>query len=143
MIDLINSDAQEIVNQFSYLTNNLLFKPNKTAEEYRDSALMEELDICWIKTLSSPEYRTDLRNEASAQTAKKLVGIPFVSRKMGLVSPDTRMAEVASRMRQEHRTLQQTFSKLVFCHFMSTCNGEEQKTLRDVMGGEFYRLPLI
>ena len=56
MIDLKNYDAEEIMNQFSYLTNNLVFKVNKTAEEYQDSVLMEDLDLCWIRTVSSPEY---------------------------------------------------------------------------------------
>ena len=46
MISLESKNTQEIVNQFSYLTNNLVFKVAQNAEEYRDSQLMEDLDLC-------------------------------------------------------------------------------------------------
>jgi len=142
MIDLKNCNAQEIMNQFSCLTNNLLFKPNKTAEEYQDSALMEDLDLCWIKTVSGSGYRTDLRNEASSRVGRQLINIPFVAKRLEH-SNNPKMAEVAEKMSREHRTLQQTFSKLIFYHFMLTCNRKEQQILCDAMGEEFYRLPLI
>ena len=142
MIDLKNYDAEEIMNQFSYLTNNLVFKVNKTAEEYQDLALMEDLDLCWIRTVSSPEYRTDLRNEASSRVGKQLANIPFVAKKLER-SNNPKMAEVAEKMSQEHRTIQQSFSKLIFYHFMLICNRKERQILSDVMGEGFYRLPLI
>lgn len=142
MIDLKNYDAEEIMNQFSYLTNNLVFKVNKTAEEYQDSVLMEDLDLCWIRTVSSPEYRTDLRNEASSRIGKQLANIPFVAKKLEQ-SNNPKMSEVAEKMSQEHRTIQQSFSKLIFYHFMLICNRKEQQILSDVMGEGFYRLPLI
>lgn len=142
MIDLKNCNAQEIMNQFSCLTNNLLFKPNKTAEEYQDSALMEDLDLCWIKTVSDSGYRTDLRNEASARVGRQLANIPFVVKKLEH-STNSKMAEVAEKMSQEHRFIQQSFSKLVFCHFALCCTAKENKILCDTLGEEFYRLPLI
>ena len=39
--------------------------------------------------------------------------------------------------------LQQTFSGLVFCHFLQSCDKEESEKLIAVMGESFYRLPLI
>ena len=142
MIDLKNCNAQEIMNQFSYISNNLVFKPNKTAEEYKSSALMSDLDLCWIKVLSSGSYMTDLRNEASSRVGKQLANIPFVARRLEQ-SNNPKMVEVAEKMAQQHRTIQQSFSKLIFYHFMLTCNREEQQTLFDIMGKEFFRLPLI
>ena len=142
MIDLKNCNAQEIMNQFSYISNNLVFKPNKTAEEYQNSALMEDLDLCWIRIVSSPEYMTDLRNEASSRVGKQLASIPFVVKKLEQ-SNNLKMQEVAEKMAQQHKTIQQSFSKLIFYHFMLTCNREEQQTLFDILGEEFYRLPLI
>lgn len=82
MINLVSEDAEEIMNQFSFLTSNITFKVCKTAEEYRNSKLMEELDLCWIKVLASPDYRTDPRNEAAAKIARQLSEIPFVSERM-------------------------------------------------------------
>lgn len=142
MIDLKNSDTQEILNQLSYLTNNLVFKVNKTAEELKDSELMEDLDLCWIRILANPDYRTDLRNEASAKTGKQLAGIPFIKSKIdGVNSP--KMEEVAQKMAHEHRFIQQSFSKLIFYHFALCCTAKENKILCDTLGEDFYRLPLI
>ena len=142
MINLESENTQEIVNQFSYLTNNLVFKVAKNAEEYRDSQLMEDLDLCWIRILANPDYRTDLRNEASARVGRQLANIPFVVKKLEH-STNSKMEEVAEKMSQEHRFIQQSFSKLVFCHFALCCTAKENKILCDVMGEEFYRLPLI
>lgn len=142
MIDLKNCDAEEILNQFSYLTNNLVFKVNKSAEEYRNSELMEDLDLCWIRILASADYCTDLRNEASSKVGKQLAAIPFVKKK--LEHPNNpKMQEVAQKMEQEHRFIQQSFSKLVFYHFLLTCNSKESQILYNKLGEDFYRLPLI
>ena len=142
MIDLENKEAKEIAKYFSHEVNNMFFKPDKIAEEQKDSRQMKELDICWIKTLSSHTYRTDLRNEASARTGRQLADIPFVKRKIKLVD-NQKMEEVVKEMAMDHRTLQQTFSKLVFYHFLQSCNKRETQTLIKVMGDSFYRLPLI
>lgn len=142
MIDLKNCDAEEILNQFSYLTNNLVFKVNKNAEEYRNSELMEDLDFCWIRILASADYRTDLRNEASSKVGKQLAAIPFVAKRLEH-SNNQKMEEVAEKMAQEHKTIQQSFSKLVFYHFLLTCNSKESQILYDKLGKDFYRLPLI
>lgn len=142
MINLELEDAEEIMNQFSYLTNNLVFKVNKTAEDYQDSALMEDLDLCWIRVLASPDYRTDLRNEASAKVGRQLANIPFVSEKLEQ-SNNPKMAEVAEKMSREHKTIQQSFSKLVFYHFLTTCTQKETGILSDLLGKDFYMLPLI
>lgn len=142
MIDLKNCDAEEILNQFSYLTNNLVFKVNKNAEEYRNSELMEDLDFCWIRILASADYRTDLRNEASSKVGKQLAAIPFVAKRLEH-SNNQKMEEVAEKMAQEHKTIQQSFSKLIFYHFLLTCNSKESQILYDKLGKDFYRLPLI
>ncbi len=142
MIDLKTASTQEIAKYFSHEVNNLLFKPKRIAEEQRDSRQMEDLDICWIKVLSGDAYRTDLRNEASAKAGRQLSEIPFVKRKMGLVD-NKKMEDVAKEMGMLHKTIQQSFSKLVFCHFLQSCNKREAQALIKVMGDSFYKLPLI
>lgn len=142
MIDLQNCEAEEIFNQFSYMTNNLVFKAVKSAEEYRDSELMEDLDLCWIRILANPDYHTDLRNEASAKAGRQLANIPFVKKRLEHPT-NPKMEKVAEKMSTEHRTLQQFFSKLIFYHFLIICNPDESKTLTDIMGEDFYKLPLI
>lgn len=142
MIDLEKATVNEIMDYLSNEVNNLLFKPDRITEEQRDSKYMKDLDICWIKILSSNEYRTDLRNEAAARVGKKLAEIPFVKGKIELVD-NQKMQKVAEKMEMDHRTLQQTFSRLVFYHFLQTCNQKESQTLIKVMGDSFYRLPLI
>lgn len=142
MMDLKTSTSQEIAEYFSHEVNNMFFRPDKIAEEQRDSRQMEDLDICWIKILSGDAYRTDLRNEASARTGRKLAEIPFVKRKMESVGNE-KMEKVAKEMAMDHRTIQQTFSGLVFFHLLQSCDKEEAEELTKVMGGSFYRLPLI
>jgi hypothetical protein len=142
MMDLKTASPQEIAKYFSYEVNNMFFKPDKIAEEQNGSRQMEDLDICWIKVISDSGYRTDLRNEASAKTGRQLAEIPFVKRKMESVS-NGKMEKVAKEMAIDHRTLQQTFSGLVFFHFLQSCDKEESEELIAVMGESFYRLPLI
>ena len=142
MMDLKTASPQEIAKYFSREVNNMFFKPDKIAGEQRDSRQMEDLDICWIKVISDSGYRTDLRNEASAKTGRQLAEIPFVKRKMESVSNE-KMEKVAKEMAIDHRTIQQTFSGLVFYHFLQSCDKEESEELNEVMGESFYRLPLI
>lgn len=142
MIDLKNATSKEIASYFSHEVNNMLFNPAEIANEQRNSKLMKVLDLCWIKTLSSPTYRTDLRNEASARKGRQLSEIPFIKKKIELIN-NCKMEEVAKMMAMDHRTLQQTFSKLVFYHFMLVCNKKESQMLFKVMGDSFYKLPLI
>lgn len=142
MMDLKTASPQEIAKYFSHEVNNLFFKPDKIAEEQKGSRQMEDLDICWIKVISDSGYRTDLRNEASAKTGRQLAGIPFVRKKMESVSNE-KMEKVAKKMETDHRTIQQTFTGLVFYHFLQSCNREESEKLVAVMGESFYRLPLI
>lgn len=142
MIDLINASSQEIASYFSHEVNNMFFKPDTIAEEQRKSRQMKDLDLCWIKTLSSYTYRTDLRNEKSSIVGRQLSEIPFIARKVEQLD-NPKMEDVAKRMAMDHRTLQQTFSGLVFYHFMLTCNKRETQTLLGVMGNSFYKLPLI
>lgn len=142
MMDLETKESMEIAAYFSNEVNNLLFSPEETARELRNSKLMKNLDICWIKILSSESYRTDWRNEASATTARRLAQIPFIKKQLETIS-NKKMEEVAKKMATEHRTLQQTFSGFVFYHFMLTCNKRESQTLLKVMGNSFYKLPLI
>lgn len=142
MINLKTANPQEIASYFSHEVNNFCFSPKVTAEELKSSRLMKDLDLCWIRILSDPAYRTDLRNERSAQTGRRLSEIPFIAQKIALIN-SPKMEEVAKIMAMDHRTLQQTFSGLVFYHFMITCNKRETQTLLKVMGDSFYKLPLI
>ena len=142
MIDLKTASSQEIASYFSREVNNFCFSPKVTAEDLKSSRLMKDLDLCWLRILSDPTYRTDLRNEKSARVGRQLADIPFVKRKIELVD-NPKMEDVAKRMAMDHRTLQQTFSGLVFYHFMLTCNKRENQTLLKVMGNSFYKLPLI
>lgn len=142
MIDLKTASSQEIASYFSREVNNFCFSPKVTAEDLKSSRLMKDLDLCWLRILSDPTYRTDLRNEKSSIVGRQLADIPFVKRKIELVD-NPKMEDVAKRMAMDHRTLQQTFSGLVFYHFMLTCNKRETHTLLKVMGDSFYKLPLI
>lgn len=142
MIDLKTAKPQEIASYFSHEVNHFCFKPKAAAEELKSSRHMKDLDLCWIRILSAPAYRTDLRNERSAQTGRRLAEIPFIAKKITQIS-SPKMEEVAKIMAMDHRTLQQTFSGLVFYHFMITCNKKETLTLLKAMGDSFYKLPLI
>ena len=142
MIDLEAKGAGEIVSYFSHEANNLLFSPDRIAEEQKYSKQMKDLDICWIKVLSDDTYRTDLRNEASARAGRELAGIPFIKREMKLVD-NQKMEKVAEEMAKSHRTIQQTFSKLIFYHILQSSDRDEYEELVEVMGDSFYRLPLI
>ncbi len=142
MIDLKTASSQEIASYFSREVNNFCFSPKVTAEELKSSHLMKDLDVCWLRILSAPTYRTDLRNEKSSIVGRQLAEIPFVKRKIEFVD-NPKMEDVAKRMEMDHRTLQQTFSGLVFYHFMITCNKRETQTLLNVMGNSFYNLPFI
>ena len=142
MIDLKTASSKEIASYFSHEVNNFCFNPKAAAEELKSSRLMKDLDICWIRILSSPTYRTDLRNEKSAQTGSWLAEIPFIAKKITMIDRP-KIEEVAEIMGTDHRTLQQTFSGFVFYHFMITCNKRETQTLLKVMGDSFYKLPLI
>ncbi len=142
MIDLKTANPQEIASYFSREVNNFCFNPKVTAEELKSSRLMKDLDLCWIRILSDPAYRTDLRNEKSALTGRRLADISFIAKKIAMTG-SPKMEEVTKIMTMDHRTLQQTFSSLVFYHFMITCNKRETLTLLKVMGDSFYKLPLI
>lgn len=142
MIDMEAATAEEIASYFSHETNRLSFSPEGIAGEQRGSKQMEDLDICWIRILSSHAYGTDLRNERSAQVGRELAGIPFVRKKMESVR-NGKMEEVAEMMGRDHRTIQQSFSRLVFFHFSQSCSQREARILAKAMGGSFYRLPLI
>lgn len=142
MIDLKTAAPQEIASYFSREVNHLFFKPDRIAKEQKKSKQMKELDLCWIKIVSSCTYGTDLRNEASAKTGRQLAKIPFVAKKIERID-NPKMEKVAEKMAMDHRTLQQTFSGLVFYHFMLACNKKDTHTLLKVMGDSFYKLPFI
>lgn len=142
MMDLKNTEVKEIARYFSYEVNNFLFKPEKIATEQIDSLDMKDLDLCWIKILADRNYRTDLRNEQSAITGRLLATVPFIKKRLESVD-NSKMAEVAEIMSYDHRTLQQTFSSLIFYHLQLTCNQKEAAELTETLGDRFYMLPLI
>lgn len=141
-MDLKNTEVKEIARYFSYEVNNFLFKPEKIATEQKDSADMKDLDLCWIKILADRNYRTDLRNKQSAITGRLLATVPFIKKRLESVD-NSKMAEVAEIMSCDHRTLQQTFSSLIFYHLQLTCNKKETAELTETLGDRFYMLPLI
>lgn len=141
-MDLKNTEVKEIARYFSYEVNNFLFKPEKIATEQKYSADMKDLDLCWIKILADRNYRTDLRNEQSAIAGRLLATIPFIKKRLESVD-NSKMAEVAEIMSCDHRTLQQTFSSLIFYHLQLTCNKKEAAELMETLGDRFYMLPLI
>lgn len=141
-MDLKNTEVKEIARYFSYEVNNFLFKPEKIATEQKYSADMKDLDLCWIKILADRNYRTDLRNEQSAIAGRLLATIPFIKKRLESVD-NSKMAEVAEIMSCDHRTLQQTFSSLIFYHLQLTCNKKETAELTETLGDRFYKLPLI
>lgn len=141
-MDLKNTDVKEIAKYFSYEVNSFSFKPEKIATEQIDSSDMRDLDLCWIKVLSSKDYMTDLRNEQAATVGRLLTTIPFIRKKIESVD-NGKMAEVAKIMSYDHRTLQQTFSKLIFYHLQLICNEKESADLAETLGDRFYNLPLI
>lgn len=142
MINLKTMDTEEIARYFSYEVNNFLFKPKEIAEEQKNSPDMKDLDAYWIKKISSHDYRTDLRNEQAAVIGKLLATIPFIKKRIESVD-NGKMAEVAEIMSYEHKTLQQTFSSLIFYHLQLTCTKKESVMLSDALGDTFYMLPLI
>jgi len=142
MMDLKNTEVKEIAKYFSYEVNNFLFKPEKIATEQVDSPDMKDLDLCWIKILADRNYRTDLRNEQSAITGRLLATVPFIKKRLESID-NSKMAEVAKIMSCDHRTLQQTFSSLIFYHLQLTCNKKETAELTETLGDRFYMLPLI
>lgn len=141
-MDLKNTDVKEIAKYFSYEVNNFSFKPEKIATDQIDSSDMRDLDLCWIKVLSSKDYMTDLRNEQAAAVGRLLAAIPFIRKKIESVD-NSKMAKVAKIMSYDHRTLQQTFSKLIFYHLQLICNEKESADLAEALGDRFYMLPLI
>ena len=141
-MDLKNTEVKEIARYFSYEVNNFLFKPEKIATEQKDSADMKDLDLYWIKILADRNYRTDLRNKQSAITGRLLATVPFIKKRLESVD-NSKMAEVAEIMSCDHRTLQQTFSSLIFYHLQLTCNKKETAELTETLGDRFYMLPLI
>lgn len=142
MMDLKNTEVKEIARYFSNEVNNFLFKPEKIATEQIDSPDMKDLDICWIKILADRNYMTDLRNEQAATVGRLLSTVPFIKKKIESVD-NSKMAEVAKIMSSDHRTLQQTFSKLIFYHLQLICNEKETADLTQTLGDRFYMLPLI
>lgn len=141
-MDLQNTDVKEIAKYFSNKVNNFLFQPQPIAIEQKNSSDMKDLDHCWIKLISGNTYRTDARNEYSSKLAKSLITIPFICKRIA-ETDNNRMEEVAKIMSCEHRTLQQTFSGLIFYHLQLTCNEQEQQALSGKFGTDFYKLPLI
>lgn len=142
MMDLKNTEVKEIARYFSNEVNNFLFRPEKIATEQIDSPDMKDLDIFWIKILSDQGYMTDRRNEQAAAVGRLLTTIPFIKKRMESVD-NSKMAEVAKIMSYDHRTLQQTFSKLIFYHLLLICNEKETADLTQTLGDRFYMLPLI
>ena len=142
MMDLKNTDVKQIARYFSGEVNNFLFKPQLIATEQKNSKDMQDLDFCWIKILTSNEYRTDLRNEQSAKVGRLLATVPFIRKRLESVG-NSKMMKVAEIMSCDHRTLQQTFSKLIFYHLQLICNEKESADLAEILGDRFYNLPLI
>ena len=137
--------VNEIVKYFSNKVNDLCFKPQKICLELKESQEMKILTYYWIYILSQDTYRFDGRNEYSSQIGKKLYQIPFIKEQIDylLIYSDEKMKLVAEKMSYEHRTLQQSFSSIIFYHLFITCNDNQQIYLKENFEKEFFLTPLI
>ena len=86
-MDLQNTDVKEIAKYFSDKVNNFLFQPQPIAIEQKNSSDMKDLDHYWIKLISGNTYKTDARNEHSANLAKSLVTVPFIQKRIAKTRP--------------------------------------------------------
>lgn len=136
-------EAKEISDYFSRVTNNFSFHYQELAEELKDSKEMRQLAFHWLTILRSENYRTDGRNEKAKMRGQELAEVPFIKKKLENLKEDVKLIKVAVELSHDHRTLQQTFSKFVFYYILITCTEKQQKELKEKLGENFYRLPLI
>lgn len=135
--------TDELIVYFSRMANNICFRPETAAEELISDTDMEALDAHWIRILADINYRTDGRNELAALTARKLAAVPVVQEMIRNNSENEKMQTVAEGMALDHRTIQQSFSRLVFYHLYLAVPVEAKKELVKTAGEEFWYLPMI
>lgn len=148
----------KLCNNLSNMVNVLSFKPEKITEailsDSLSRAIFKQISLLWVDRLSNVKY-FDGRNEYSIETSKKLVELEKIKesiayyKKMLLEDEydlsscnsvdsvfSTAIREkcsvpaiVVEFMARDDRTLQQTFSSLVF-YYLLNAGGEEEKELR-------------
>lgn len=144
MIDF-KQDAKKIAEDFMRMVNCFCFKYEKHAEEFKDCKEMKKLALYWLRKVSGyhSEYRTDERNRIAQERGGKLYQVPFIREQIEKLEYDKKMNKIVELISQDHRTLQQTFSCFCFCFIFMDCSEEQQKELENLLGKEFYRMPMI
>lgn len=140
----LSQEAALMVNTFSPGAAKLV-ETMLVDDDVREPFL--ELSLAWVEQLAAiyDEQSYDDRNEYACRVGAAIVALPaFAPYKNSEVSEVAK--QFAKRFRHEHRTLQQTFSGVVFRFLQATL---PQGTLHDddtsgVFGcSDWYRTPLI
>lgn len=83
----------------------------------------------WLKTQSENEY-FDARNQYSVETAKNITSSENLNNALTPVTDDdTWVKEFCDKMNKNHRTLQQTFSSVVFYYLHNVWSKTQELSL--------------
>ncbi len=109
-------NPKELASKFSYLVNNFCFNPKKWAaatwngENDTDRITFSALAVAWLQFLGvMDEIWTDARNHGSWELGHQLKG--FIG-DFPLLQYGVNADKFAEYMSREHRTLQQSFTRL-------------------------------
>lgn len=159
-VKVCNEGFQVLVDEL----NSLIFKPEKISKEIKEDgiahAYFAELCEHWVSYLgiAFEEKLFDMRNESSCKVGKIICDNDVffnVKREQELFKKEYKFLEdytfdeyLAVKMVSEHRTIQQTFSKLVLYYLYTygrpSVKEALQKLVDDkILEEEFWRLPLI
>lgn len=149
-------DGEKLANEMSDFVNSFSFDLDGFLEGVNEQEKKQKiLDVffLWIKHQPPVERKGfyDARNEYSVQTANKLQEvfrkeIEEVSERLGynteweITSEDTKEVAFVKKMGREHRTLQQSFSKIVFRSLLLF--PELEGGLQNLEEG-FWKMPMI
>ena len=148
-IQIFAAEMERAVNAFGFLKSDIcemiLDNPISTKNFLK-------ISLTWIQNLAKrAEWQYDGRNEASVRKARELVnGMSSENQIMLQEYADIMSSCFVKEAMQWHRTLQQTFSGLVFCFFDKV---EIPKNLDEISinigkmkekyGENWYGLPLV
>ena len=143
MVDILKTETVDnIVKVFMDKTNTLCFNPKELGEELKSSQDMKDLSLYWIKELSNENYNVDGRNEYSSQIGKKLNDYSFIKEKFNTLN-NPKMELVAKKITKEHKTLQQSFSSVVFYVITTMLTKKELEVIYKNLYFDFYITPMI
>lgn len=164
---------KKLCNSISDMVNSFSFKPEKLTEailkDTLSRATFKQIALLWVDRLSNAKY-FDGRNEYSVETSKKIANLDNIKEsiifyKKMLLDEEFNLSNclsvdhifktavrikcpvpviVVEFMAREHRTLQQTFSSLVF-YFLLNAGGKEEEDLKqfEKENHRFFVTPLI